>query len=304
MNLRGIDLNLLTILEALLEEEHVSRAADRLNLSQPAASNALARARHLFNDPLLVRAPGGLRRTARAEQLLGPLREALGRMQALVSSAPPALADIRQSVRLVLSDFPAAFIAGPLLRKLQAEAPGIDLVFHPWHSGDVAERLRRGEFDMAISVLPPEGDLLVHDFGLIDYRIVMRRDHPAARDFSLERWLEFPHLLVSGRGETRGPIDAALARRGIGRRVGAVVPTFLLALQFLEESDLIAALPTALIPPKVRARLAILEPPVPIEPFPLYLIRHRRSDDDIAVAFVADAIRDQIRPASGLEGSA
>lgn len=305
MNLRNIDLNLLTILDALLEEAHVSRAATRLNLSQPATSNALSRARALFRDELLVRGAGGLKRTVKAEQLRGPLRKALGSMEALIAADPPALADIRQTVRLVLSDFPAAFVAGNLLGALQEKAPGIDLAFHPWHAGDEIERLRRGEFDMAVTVqIPPGDDLRIHEFGMIGYKVIMRKGHPAAADFSLARWLQFPHLLVSGQGEPRGPIDAVLSRRGLSRRVGAVVPTFLLALRFLEESDLIAALPTQMLPQKMGDQFVIVEPPIPIDPFPLYLIRHGRSDDDIAVRFVADVIAAQINPASGLDGSA
>lgn len=305
MNLRNVDLNLLTILDALLEEAHVSRAAKRLNLSQPATSNALARARALFKDELLVRGTGGLKLTAKAKQLRGPLRQSLGSMEALIAADPPALENIRQTVRLVLSDFPAAFVAGNLLCALKDKAPGIDLVFHPWHAGDEIVRLRRAEIDMAITVQSPPGDdLRIHEFGMIDYQVIMRQGHPAAADFSLAQWLQFPHLLVSGQGEPRGPIDAALARQGLSRRVGAVVPTFLLALRFLEESDLIAALPTQMLPQKIAGRFAIFDPPIPLDPFPLYLIRHRRSDDDLAVRFVADAIAAQIKPASGLEGSA
>lgn len=305
VNLRGIDLNLLTILEALLEEEHVSRAADRLNLSQPATSNALARARHLFDDPLLVRAPGGLKRTARAEQLLAPLRETLGRVRALVAFEPPALAEIRQTVRLVMSDFPAVTIFRSLLQRLQTEAPGLDLVLHPWHAGDEIERMRRGEFDIAMTVRDPaDADFSSMELGPTGYQILLRRDHPARDGFGLQRWLDFPHLLVSGSGETRGPIDEVLARRGLSRRVGAVVPTFLLGLQFLADSDLIAALPAVALTPPWSDTLVALEPPIPLPTFTLHLVRHRRSDDDIAVRFVADAILAQMRPASGLDGSA
>jgi DNA-binding transcriptional LysR family regulator len=305
VNLRGIDLNLLVILEALLEEAHVSRAAERLHLSQPATSNALTRARALFGDPLLIRAPGGLRRTARAEQLRGPLREALARMRGLIGAPAADLATIRQTVRLVLADFPAVVVGPPLLARIAAEAPGIELVFHPWHSGDEIERLRRSEIDLTTTIeMLPADDLRFENIGRFRYQVVMRRDHPAAADFSLERWLAYPHLLVSGSARTRGPIDLALAQKGLERRVGAVVPTFLLGLQFLETSDLIAALPMALLPEAIKSRFILLEPPIDLDSFPMTMVRHRRSDDDAAVRFVADVIKAQINPASGLDGSA
>lgn len=305
MNLRGIDLNLLVILDALLDEAHVSRAAKRLHLSQPATSNALTRARALFGDPLLVRAPGGLRRTPRAEQLRGPLREALDGLRALIETPTADLTTIRRTVRLVMADFPASVIGPPLLARIAAQAPGIGLVFHPWHAGDEIERLRKGEIDLTTTIETPDGEEFVFEhLGLFGYRVVMRRGHPAARGFSLERWLAFPHLLISGRSRTRGPVDRALAAHGLERRVGVVVPSFLLALQMLEESDLVAALPMDLLPDRIKQRFTLLEPPIDLGRFPMSLVRHRRSDDDAAVRFVADAIKAQIRPASGLEGSA
>lgn len=305
MNLRGIDLNLLVILDALLEEAHVSRAAERLNLSQPAASNALTRARALFGDPLLIRSSGGLRRTTRAEQLRGPLREVLAQMQGLIGAAPADLRSIRQPVRMVMSDFPAVIVAVPLLERVRVEAPGIDLIFHPWHAGDEIDRLRKGEIDLATTVaLPPGEDLRLTDLGRFGSQVVMRRDHPAAKDFNLARWLDHPHILVSGSGEARGPVDAALARRGLSRRVGAVVPTMLLALELVEGSDLIATLPMGRPTDSVAARFAIREAPIELESYSLTLVRHRRSDEDIAVKFVAEELERllaaaQINPASG-----
>ena len=107
VKLRNVDLNLLVILDALLDEAHVGRAAERLGLSQPAASNALARARMLFDDPLLVRVPPhGLRRTPRADAIHEPLRVTLAALAGIVTAAPPVLADLRGAVRLVASDIP------------------------------------------------------------------------------------------------------------------------------------------------------------------------------------------------------
>ena len=109
VKLRNVDLNLLVILDALLDEAHVGRAADRLGLSQPAASNALARARALFDDPLLVRStPKDLRRTPRADAMREPLRAALAELLVIVAADPPDAADLRGAVRLLASDVPAA----------------------------------------------------------------------------------------------------------------------------------------------------------------------------------------------------
>ena len=99
MNLRGIDLNLLVVLDALLAEAHVSRAAERLGLSQPATSAALERCRHLFGDRLLERSAGGMRLTARAEALREPLAAALAAVAATLQAEPPPLAELTAAVR-------------------------------------------------------------------------------------------------------------------------------------------------------------------------------------------------------------
>ncbi|ERI13640.1 LysR family transcriptional regulator [Brucella intermedia] len=118
MNLRSIDLNLLVVLDALLDEAHVGRAANRVGLSQPAASAALQRCRELFGDELLERGRGTMRRTVRAESLRAPLKSLLAGITELVDPSEPPLEEIRQSLRLSMADYPALFALPPLQRAL------------------------------------------------------------------------------------------------------------------------------------------------------------------------------------------
>lgn len=294
MNLRSIDMNLLVILDALLDEAHVSRAAAKLNLSQPATSSALDRCRHLFGDPLLERGKGGMRLTPKAESLRDPLKTLLVGIAAVVDAPEEPIAEIRQTVRILTADFPGILIAGALHRALAQSAPGIDLVIQPWHGAPEAlESLTRGASDIALSVFPTIDETAFHRETLVEehYVVAMRKNHPAAQQFTLDRWLAFPHILVSGRGDTRTPFDDQLAALGKTRRVGIVVPSFLMVPSLLDDSDLIAMMPSHCLPPQTATRFHVALPPIPVTGFPLHLAWHRRRDKDRAVQHVADEVR-------------
>jgi len=294
MNLRSVDLNLLVVLDALLDEAHVSRAADRLGLSQPAASSALDRCRHLFGDPLLERGRGLMRLTPKAEALREPLKNVLAELSAVLDPPKVDLKTLRQAVRIVMADHPATIIAGPLLERLARSAPGIDLILQPWHSATAAlDSLAKGTTDLATSVFPViDPSFRRKDLLQERYLVVMRKGHPAAKGFDLDRWLAYPHVLVSGRGEARGALDDALARQGRTRRIGIVVPSFLMVPALLTGSNLIAMLPSRCLPAKPERTFAIFEPPIAVEGFPLHLAWHVRRDQDPGVQHVASVIQD------------
>ncbi|HBD92030.1 MAG: LysR family transcriptional regulator [Rhodobacteraceae bacterium GWE1_64_9] len=287
MNLRALDLNLLVILDALLDEAHVSRAADRLNLSQPAASAALQRCRHLFRDDLLERGRGTMRLTPRAEALRAPLKSLLAGVTDLVDPAEPPLAELRQTLRIAMADFPALLVIGPLQRALRSTAPGLDLVIQPWHGAEAARSaLVAGTTDLAISVFPTEDAEIDRQALLTEhYVIALRPGHPALAGFDLQGWLAFPHILVSGRGDSRSPLDGVLARLGLARRVGLVVPSFGMVPDLLRGSDMIAMLPSRIL--TVAPDLASLPVPIEVAGFTLHLAWHRRRAKDTGLRHVA-----------------
>lgn len=293
MNLRSIDLNLLVVLDALLDEAHVSRAAHRLNLSQPAVSNALQRCRDLFDDPLLERGRGIMHRTTRAEALRGPLKSILAELHHLVDPPETPLVALRQTVRLTMADDPAFLIAGPLLAALQDTAPGITLIFQPWNGGDAAARdLLSGDTDIAVSVFENQIDgieqtTLLHE----TYVVAMRHDHPAAKQFDLDAWLDFPHVVMSGRGEIQAPLDAQLGALGLTRHVGAVVPSFQLVPSLLVNTNHIAMVPKHGFDLNTHPLLISFDPPLDVSGFPVHLASHTRQSNDRGVQHVIAEIR-------------
>ena len=295
MNLRSVDLNLLVALDALLEEAHVSRAASRIGLSQPAMSAALQRCRHLFADELLERGHGIMRLTPKAEALRAPLKSLLAGVGDLLAPAAVPLTDIRQTLRVIMADFPALYVIGPLQRQLQETAPGIDLVIQPWHGAPSARAaLLDGGTDIAVSVFPGDDEEL-HREELFEesYRVAMRKGHPAEKDFDLDSWLAYPHILVSGRGDTRTPLDAELAHIGRKRRVGLVVPSFQMVPDLLRGSDMIAMLPSRVLP--FAGDLVSFHPPTQVSGFPLHLAWHRRRANDPGLRHVAELLAGLLR---------
>jgi DNA-binding transcriptional LysR family regulator len=266
-------------------------------------SNALDRCRHLFRDPLLERGRGTMRLTPKAESLRAPLANLLAEVRAVLAPPSTDLSTLAQTVRIVMADFPAIAVTGPLHAALQETAPGIDVVVQPWHGAEAAlDQLAKGAADLAVSIFPALGAPFrcTH---LLDehYAVVMREGHPAARAFDLDAWLRYPHVLVSGRGETHGALDDALRKHGRTRRVGMVVPSFVMVPALLANSDLIAMMPSRARPSPDDGAFASFMPPIPVDGFPLHLAWHARRDDDPGVQHVAGIVA---RLLGGERGSA
>ncbi len=292
MNLRTIDLNLLVILDKLLDEAHVSRAAAQLGLTQPAVSAALQRLRGLFGDALLQRGRGIMYPTARAEALRAPLKALLADVRTLVDPPDIPLAEIRQTIRFIVTDHVAALLLPPLLGRLRDSAPGIDLVLLPWGGADSARaEMLRGDADLALSVFDSDVPGLERQQVLDEHYVVaMRLGHPALAGFDAKAWLAWPHIVISGHGGRRGSLDDVLERQGLSRRVGLVVPSFQLVPGILLATDFMAMLPAHGIAREARGQLAVKAPPLAVAGFPVHLAWPSRSQGDKALAHVRETL--------------
>jgi DNA-binding transcriptional LysR family regulator len=256
IDLSRADLNLLVLFEAVLEEGHVGRAADRMRLTPSAVSHGLGRLRRLLNDPLFLRTPTGVVPTARAVELATPVRDILARVRSVVSTAEPFdPTKSRRQFTIAAPDGVSAVILPPLLAQLAQSAPGIDISVRqllPVQGETSPERAWRSAFAelearaMDIAIVPSD-DIPVrfHRQTLYeeDFVVAMRRGHPYAQAPTLDRYCEMQHLVVSLTGDRHGFVDEVLAKHGRSRRIALTVPNFLFALAVIAETDLITALP-------------------------------------------------------------
>jgi DNA-binding transcriptional LysR family regulator len=244
MNLASLDLNLLLVFDAIMQERHVTRAGDRIGLSQPAMSNALNRLRHHLKDELFVRASDGMRPTARALELAAPVR---GALQDLEMALDPAEFDPLTAVRqfsIGTNDYAVSILMPAVSARLQTEAPGVSLRLLP-SAGRTFEMLDAQEIDFGLSAF----DTLPERFGalpLIDdtYVLMMRRGHPLATgDLDLATYAGARHMLMSPRGDAHGFVDNALAESGLTRRIAITINSFSSAPMLLAATDLILTSP-------------------------------------------------------------
>lgn len=248
MNILTFDLNLLRVLDALLRERNVSRAAERLALSQPAVSNALNRLRALLDDPLLVRVGRAMQPTPRALELEAPIRAALRQIEESLgegSRFEPARS--RQRFRIALTDYAEMLLMPRLLARLAEQAPGVRIDVQHLSPRLPAEALEKGEIDLALGrfeALPPR-------FAGVRWmsetlQLVARRDHPQLRaGLDLETFLRLRHLWVHG-GQTRGMVEQWLGEHGLAREIVYTTPNYLQAAHIAAGGDLVAVLPTRL----------------------------------------------------------
>jgi len=246
MNIAALDLNLLVVLEALLVEKNVTRAARRIGLSQPATSHALGRLRELFADPLFLRTPRGIRPTARAEELLPLVSDALVAVRRTFESPSQFVPEASDRTFNVLMADQGSFLILPgLLDALGREAPRASIAVRPLALRDVEPPLADGTLDLAIGPFT-DGRPSLHRQALIHERFVCvaRKGSPAARGkLDLERYCRLSHVLVTPSGQPGSFVDTRLAELGRRRHVALYVPQFLVAPHVVAHTDLVWTAP-------------------------------------------------------------
>lgn len=300
-NLNRFDFNLLLALDTLLSERSVTRAADRLCVTQPALSGSLQRLRQHFDDPLLLRVGREMELTPKARALIEPVRTALLHINAALETQAifdPSTSE--KTFRIAMSDYCMHVYLPKVVQILASRAPQLRLmvenVFGPSFS-----RLEGGDIDMIVthgdrSLFGREGrdaDLLTVDLFQDSFVCVIASDHPIGDVMTKDEYLTYPHALAHFGSNVRSVEAAEIERRGIIIKELLQVPTFAGLLQMLPGTKFIATVQTKLArlladPNKMR----ILKSPINIGTLQETLIWHNRNDDDPGHRWLRDVLKE------------
>jgi len=293
------DLNLLPVLLVMMEERNVTRAAERLGITQPALSNALNRLRETLNDPLFIRERYGMRPTPKAEQLAQVVGAALSSIDKVILGQQDF--DPLHATRLftLAPNSYVEFIMMPaIVARLRSCAPGIRLRLTPFGNDVTETGVISGNTDMVLGrIVEPPDNLVVQHLMNEGLACVLRVDHPLAGDnLSAEQYEQLKHVNVLPPGRMRAGLYQALEQRGLRRQVAVSVTHFLAVPEMIAVTDYCATLPRLICQHLSRdERLRIVHAPVDLGTFPVEMGWHARYRDDPAHRWLRNLMTETAR---------
>ncbi|WP_312932981.1 LysR family transcriptional regulator [Pseudomonas sp.] len=290
MSLSKVDLNLFIVFDAIYTEANLTRAGQIVGITQPAVSNALSRLRETFNDPLFVRTAQGMVPTPMAQNIIGPVRNALALLRVSVQESRlfnPLEAS--KTFRISMTDLIEAVILPPLFQRLRRLAPGVMIESFLSKRRETTKELAAGRLDFAVDA-PLNTDPQVRHVKLLQDRFVcaLRQGHPLADTrLTLDSYLSMSHIHISSRRNGLGYVDLALGRLGVQRKVVLRSQHYLMACQVLQQSDLVMT-----VPERFARRHQLRHLPLPLEVTPLetHLYWHESTDQDPANRWMREQI--------------
>lgn len=290
--IESVDLNLLAPLHALLEERHVSRAADRLHMSQPSMSRALQRLRVTLGDELLVRGPGGYQLTPRARRIQAELEHALPRLEHVFSGEQFDPTTSARAFHLAGTDYTVSVLSGAVLAQVFAQSPASTVLFARWHHAVFADA-EHGTVDLLIHAgmaPPPLRSRILFEEG---YACLVSSSHPLARrtTVTLEDYVDCRHVVVDVADGRQGHLDRRLEAFGRPRRASVAVPYHAAAAAVVPGTSLVATLPESFaIRQAVPGVTTVVPAPAEIGTLDCAMSWHPRLDDDAAQRWLRDTI--------------
>jgi DNA-binding transcriptional LysR family regulator len=285
MHISRVDLNLLVVLESIYTEGGITKAADRLHLTQPAISHALSRLRDLMGDPLFERQGHKMVPTALVRRMIGPLRESLGDIGSLLNDAQAFdAATSRRQYVVGLRDYVETALLAPLMRAVSAEAPNVRISTVRVDRKKVEGELASGAIDFAIDMQLPTSDQVFSTRVRSDaFAVVARAGHPAIEDgrIDIDAYLAQRHVLVSSRRTGIGFEDLELRRLGYERQVALRCQGHFAASRAVAQSDLLLTMSSKhAVLTNQQFGNQVLPFPVPLPAYDAYLYWHSSMDGD------------------------
>jgi DNA-binding transcriptional LysR family regulator len=283
---RPLDLNLLTVLVAVFEHGSVSRAAQRLGMSQSAVSTALSRLRRAYGDPLFNRVGHGVEPTARMRAMIEPLREALARVAVTLASEKVFNPETtEQTFTFAMTDLGEMVFMPKILRHLREAAPRAVVRAVAASAAQIERGLESGEIDVAVGYFPDlrEKSFLEKHLFFHHFVCLLRANHPiTASTLSIAQFLKLEHAVVYGAGRTHEIFERFLRAKKIERRVALETPHFLSIPSIISQSDLVVTVPHAVgvFVTNVHMNIRIAQPPVRTPKIDLKLHWHRNYQRD------------------------
>jgi DNA-binding transcriptional LysR family regulator len=292
--LRQADLNLLVVFTVLAEERNVSRAAERLLVSQPAVSRGLARLRDMFHDDLLVRTAKGYEPTPQGQRLIQELEVMLPKLDRLLSGSSFDPTVEQASFRIAVTDNAAAVLAPLVCREVLPKAKKVRIDFTSW-SPAVYDDLLHGRVDLVLSgsmveVPSPLQSQMIYEE---DFLCVVDAKSKLRRVLTIEEYIKADHVSVSIQGEMQVIPDKPLAAKGHERRIAMRVPYFEAAMRCVKGTKLMATIPRRFIEgSSERTGVRLLQPPPEVGGFRYIMTWHPRVNTDAAHAWLRSTMRE------------
>ena len=290
LNFRTLDLNLLRVFDVVMAERNLTRAAERLSLTQPAVSNALKRLKESIGEELLTRAAAGVTPTPRAEALWPEVRSALGSLRAALAPGEFNPQSDAASFRIAMADAAATSFVPHLVEQIERTKALANLRVLPLTTRDPSKLLERGEADLAVGHFPEavaalsidgrDASLRHHPLQESGVVCVMRQGHPLAKGkLTLDDYCTAHHLLVSFSGRANGRADQALAALGRERRVVLTVNQYFTAGKVVANSNLLTVLPASFVNAAGFQEKVVTRPlPFAMESLRVTMLWHMRHD--------------------------
>jgi DNA-binding transcriptional LysR family regulator len=296
MNDSRIDLNLLILFRQIAQEGNLTRAAERLGISQPAASNGLRRLRRALDDPLFVRSTQGMEPTPRAQQLIETIGSALEMIEIGLRKPPPfGNAMLRRDFTLLMPEFAESAGAQKLIEQTRLKAPGVTLWFRPLAMRTFANWLENGTADLAVGFIPqPKRALRRRHVLYEEFVCICRLGHPVARSsLSTQEYLTQFHAIFSGTGGRNDAVTPILESRGEQRKIAAAFAHHGTITSIVAQSDLLATVPRSFAETCTDSpKLQILSLPFPSPKFEVCLYWHERQQRDPMHRWLRDTFVD------------